>query len=226
MGGSTTALPRTAAQDMFADPAETRAGRLPDGAATWTRLADADDLSAVNALHSRCSRQSLTSRYLTGRGRLSAREWRALISPSAGFSWVTHPADDPGRIIAVTHVLRTEGTPGLRPAREPGTGAVELALLIDDAWQSRGLGSALARQAVAVARQCGHSAVHALLMADNRPALALAHALGAVVTPQGSQCTVELSLTRHARTTTRLPSTATAGAGVGVGVGVRVTSVG
>jgi GNAT superfamily N-acetyltransferase len=162
-------------------------------------------------LHARCSRQSLILRYLTGRRRLSAVEWRALAAPSAGLTWVTHPADDPARVIAVTHVLRTERTPGPSPARDAGRGPAELALLVDDAWQSRGLGSALAGQAVTVARQHGHSELHALVLSDNRPALALAHLLGAAVTSQGGQCAVTLPLTRHDETVPRRDPAADAG---------------
>ncbi|WP_395575079.1 GNAT family N-acetyltransferase [Streptomyces sp. BK79] len=171
--------------------------RLRNGATTRTRLATIGDLPSVNALHTRSSRRSLTLRYLTGRQCLSAAEWRALTAPSAGLTWVTHPAGDPGRVIAVTHVLHTDRTPGFHPARGADHGPAELALLIDDAWQARGLGSVLARRAVAIARQRGHNELHALVLSENRPALALARVLGAVVTTQGTQCTVRLSLTRQ-----------------------------
>ncbi|WP_308408782.1 GNAT family N-acetyltransferase [Streptomyces sp. AC627_RSS907] len=184
---------------------------LRDGATTRTRLAATGDLPSVNALHARCSRQSLVLRYLSGRRRLSAAEWRVLTSPAAGLTWVTHPADEPDRVIAVTHVLHTERTPGLPPDRDAGPGPAELALLVDDVWQCRGLGSALTRQAVTVARQQGHSELHALVLADNRPALALARSLGATVTSQGSQCTVRLSLTRWDGTAPRLLRGADAG---------------
>jgi GNAT superfamily N-acetyltransferase len=202
MGGPTAwSPPYAAVRDTYAHPAGSGTATdwtslLRDGATTRTRLAATGDLPSVNALHARCSPQSLVLRYLTGRRHLSAAEWRTLVAPPAGLTWVTHPADEPDRVIAVTHVLHI-GTPGLGRAREAGPGPAELALLVDDIWQNRGLGAALTRQAVTVARQRGHSELHALVLADNRPALALARSLGATVTPEGSQCTVRLSLTRR-----------------------------
>ncbi|MBT2413293.1 GNAT family N-acetyltransferase [Streptomyces sp. ISL-12] len=203
MGGATTGSLRNAAvRGTAVPPAEpdTATGwatRLRDGATTRTRLAANGDLPYVNALHARCSRQSLMLRYLSGRQRLTAAEWRALAAPSAGLTWVTHPAGAPGHVVAVTHVLYTDRTPGSSAAGEAGRGPAELALLIDDTWQSRGLGTALVTRAVAVARQRGHGELHALVLSDNRPALALARVLGGVVTPQGSQCTVRLPLPRR-----------------------------
>lgn len=218
-GGPTARSPRSrysAVRDASARPAGTGTAAgwtsvLRDGATTRTRLAAIGDLSSVNALHARCSQQSLVLRYLTGRQGLSAAEWRVLTSPAASVTWVTHPADEPGRVIAVTHVLHTERAAEPFPVRDAEPGPAELALLIEDVWQNRGLGSALTRQAVIVARQRGHSELHALVLADNRPALALARSLGTVVTSQGSQCTVRLSLTRRDETAPRPRRSADAG---------------
>ncbi|MEU7467537.1 GNAT family N-acetyltransferase [Streptomyces sp. NPDC044984] len=206
MGSPTTLSPGDGAvqavpgrPDAGAGPATGWTTRLHDGTTTHTRLAAAGDLPSVNALHARCSQRSLVRRYLTGRRGLSSAEWRALTSPSAGLTWVTQPADEPGCVIAVTHVLCAAGT----SARGSGAGPAELALLVDDGWQSRGLGSELVRRMVGIARQRGHDELHALVLAENRPALALAHLFGAVVVPQGSQCTVRLTLTRQSESSPR-----------------------
>lgn len=53
--------------------------------------------------------------------------------------------------------------------REPGT--AELAVVVDDSWQGRGLGSRLLLGAASLARLHGYSTVTALVLADNVPAI-------------------------------------------------------
>jgi RimJ/RimL family protein N-acetyltransferase len=133
---------------------------LTDGTLTRTRKAGPVDLGLVQALHRRCSPNSRALRYHVGKPGLSRAEWRWLSDPERGTALVTTLAQGSGRIIAMTNIMRT---------REQGVG--ELAILIEDAWQSKGLGTALVAHAAAVARRDGYSALIAAVAAVNSPML-------------------------------------------------------
>jgi RimJ/RimL family protein N-acetyltransferase len=107
---------------------------------TVTRTAQLADLPAVNALHARCSLATTYARYRCARRSLERREWARLVHPAAGLTWVTGPAEQPELVIAVTHLLKT-GKPGVS----------ELAVLVEDSWQGRGIGTRLATEALAAA---------------------------------------------------------------------------
>ncbi|MFE9773400.1 GNAT family N-acetyltransferase [Streptomyces sp. NPDC005931] len=133
---------------------------LTDGATTRTREAAAVDLAPVQELHRRCSPGSRALRYHSGRSGISCAEWRQLADPERGTTLVTTPAEQENHIIAVTNVMHTE---------QQGVG--ELAILVEDAWQARGLGTALAEHAAAVARDEGHHTLTASVVAGNEPML-------------------------------------------------------
>ncbi|MFD6523838.1 GNAT family N-acetyltransferase [Streptomyces diastaticus] len=101
-----------------------------------TRPATLDDFDAVNALHNRCSLETRFARYQAARRSLRRGEFHHLTRPDLGLTWVTHPEDDPQRLIATTSLVRTT---------EPST--AELGIMIEDPWQSRGLGTTLAQYA-------------------------------------------------------------------------------
>ncbi len=77
---------------------------------------------------------------------------------------MTAPAERTDHIIAMTNVMRTH---------QQGVG--ELAILVEDAWQARGLGTALAEHAATLARREGHHTLTAAVVASNKPML---HVLG------------------------------------------------
>jgi GNAT superfamily N-acetyltransferase len=133
---------------------------LTDGTATRTREAVPVDLVPVQELHRRCSPGSRALRYNAGRSGLSPAEWRRLSSPERGTTLVTTPAGRTDHIIAMTNVMRTD---------QQGVG--ELAILVEDAWQARGLGTALAAHAAIVARREGHHTLAAAVSASNTPML-------------------------------------------------------
>lgn len=132
----------------------TRSGRV-----TVTRRAEAADLAAVNAMHGRCSPQTLFSRYQTGRFR-------------QGMSWVTSPENRPDVVVAITHLLQT----GV-------DGRGELALLVEDGWQDVGLGTALARWALSQAPLSGVRQAMVVTTRDNRRMTAICNSLSAHVEP-------------------------------------------
>jgi N-acetylglutamate synthase-like GNAT family acetyltransferase len=128
------------------------------------RAADRRDLDAARELHGRCSARSLRSRY-HGPLRDADRYLDHLLDRRFGRSlgvW----AD--GRLIALGHLLRDPAEPA----------AAELALLVEDAWQHRGVGAALACELLADAHDQGLREVWALAQTANDAMLATMRGLG------------------------------------------------
>jgi RimJ/RimL family protein N-acetyltransferase len=146
-----------------------------------TRPAVASDLAAVNAMHGRCTPDTVYSRYQTVRSGLSEREWERLIRPGHGLGWVTTPIDAPDTVVAVTHLLRGDTA-----------GCGELALLVEDDWQNVGLGTALTRQVLSRAADLGMSAVMVLTSPSNRRMNAICRALGARPAPPSGSHAAEI----------------------------------
>jgi GNAT superfamily N-acetyltransferase len=112
------------------------------------RAAGPGDREAARGLHRRCSARSLRSRY-HGPVRDSDRYLGHLLDQRFGRSlgvWAE------GRLIALGHLLRDPAEPD----------AAELALLVEDGWQRRGLGSALAGELLSAARAQGLRQIWAL----------------------------------------------------------------
>lgn len=141
---------------------------------TVTRSAALDDFDAVNELHERCSLQTRFARYLAARRSLSLSEFVHLTRPDRSLTWVTHPKDDPDKIIATMNLVRTAEA-----------NAAELGIMIEDAWQSRGLGTSLVQFARTQARGFGCSSIVVLTSSDNVRVLKIMRSLGRLAV-QGS----------------------------------------
>lgn len=135
---------------------------LPDGTELTLRTARRADLTELQAMHARCSDGSLRHRYHGGAPRLAR-----LLEPSRATTLLaTLPAGDGGeRIVAMANLVG-EGDLG------------EVALLVEDGWQRRGLGTALLRRLMWLAREAGYAAVAATARADNAGLLRTLHRLG------------------------------------------------
>ncbi|WP_416974628.1 GNAT family N-acetyltransferase [Streptomyces sp. 4F14] len=138
-----------------------------------TRTAVPDDLDAANLMHLRSSAQSRFARYHSARQTVAPREWAHLCDPSQGTTMITVPQDEPARVIAVTHLMRTP-VPHIR----------ELGILVEDSWQQQGLGTVLVQYTVDLART--HTldcrGITAMTGSGNRPVLAILRRLNARVT--------------------------------------------
>lgn len=160
-----------------ADPL-TREFSLADGAPLRGRAVGYGDEAAVRALHHRCSPTTRRGRYFLARRDLTTRMWRAFCDPARGLTLVVEAGAPDGRghsqdgapVIALGHLLYT-----LDP------GVAELALMVEDAWQGRGLGTALARWLIELARDRGVAVVHASVLADNIRMRELLTRLGAAM---------------------------------------------
>lgn len=87
------------------------------------------DVEAVAALHERCSMRTLFSRYHSGMSTVPRRWLHRLLDPVRGTSLVVVRGD---QVIALGQLIHT-GLPG----------CAEVSLLVEDAWQRRGVGSEL-----------------------------------------------------------------------------------
>ncbi|BCY14276.1 GNAT family N-acetyltransferase [Actinoplanes sp. L3-i22] len=141
---------------------ETVTFMVPDGAEVILRPAGAEDLAAVRELHDHSSAGTLRRRYLAGGSPTEAR-LRRLLEPAGG---VTLLAVAPGgRVVAMASLL-AEGDLG------------EIAVLVEDDWQRRGLGTALLRRLRAHAERAGFAALVAHTGADNVAMLRTLRRLG------------------------------------------------
>lgn len=130
-----------------------------------TRAADVHDFEAVRAMHGRCSAESRVRRYWTTAPEFSRTHWHRLALPERG---VTVVAQDGDRIVAMANVLYLEKA-----------GQAELAFLVEDAWQSRGVGTRLARQTLERCRADGLHTVFARVDVTNTRMHRLMRGLGA-----------------------------------------------
>src|SRR5262249_23544556 len=130
---------------------------LPGGDEATLRLGGVEDLDAVLELHARCSDTSRYRRYLAAGAGPRPVQLRRRRAPQRGYSLGVEVdgAAEP-QLVAVANVV-LDGT------------EAELGLLVEDAWQGRGLGTALLRRAARLAIADGVEALHAHTHADNAP---------------------------------------------------------
>ena len=127
---------------------------IKDGT-VWIRLAQPVDADAVMAMHDRSSEDTRYRRYV------SLAQWREvqlrrLAGGHRGASLVV--VADSGDVIALGNVV---------PERAGQSHAAEIALLVEDAYQGRGVGLALLRHLVRMAHDLGFSEVMAETLTDN-----------------------------------------------------------
>ncbi|MFF1834541.1 GNAT family N-acetyltransferase [Streptomyces sp. NPDC058231] len=134
---------------------------LPEGNEITVRRADSNDLAAARAMHDRCSEQTLRLRY-HGPVRDADRYLDHLLSPRFGRTLTVQTAS--GRMVALGHLL-WDGD------------ETEVALLVEDDWQRRGIGSELLRRLVALAIEAGCESVYAVTQASNTGMVAAMRAL-------------------------------------------------
>ena len=122
----------------------------------WIRLARPDDADAVVAMHERCSERTRYLRYLQ-----SVSEWRGLNLRwlSGGHRGATLVAmSEAGVIVGLGHVF---------PDESSGTRAAEIAVIIQDDYQHRGLGTRLTRHLLELSEHLGIQEVVGTVLAEN-----------------------------------------------------------
>ncbi|WP_219465796.1 GNAT family N-acetyltransferase [Nonomuraea rhizosphaerae] len=138
-------------------PAERAAGepvvRLADGEEVTVRPLTSIYREAVRDLHDRCSPEARRFRYFTSMPALPERMFERLVDRGRGHSLV---AGHDGQVVAMANLMFT-----------PDPGIAEMAFLVEDRWQGRGLGTAMARMLVREARDLGYAEVKATMLSDN-----------------------------------------------------------
>ncbi|WP_406283669.1 GNAT family N-acetyltransferase [Embleya sp. NBC_00896] len=132
------------------------------------RPARAEDAAEVRAMHERCTPETRRLRYFTSAPRLPESALARLLVPRDGVSLVAVAPD--GSIGALATLFH--------PADER---VGELALLVEDAWQGHGLGTALLCALVDEAAARGLTGLRAHVLPWNRRMLALFDRAGLVV---------------------------------------------
>jgi GNAT superfamily N-acetyltransferase len=160
---------------------------LPDGAELLVRPATGDDTEGVRGLHARSSAASRRLRYPgSGHPHADAR-LRRLLEPAGGLTLLarhTDPRTGAEQVVAMANLL-AEGD------------LAEVALLVEDAWQRRGIGTALLRRLLAYADRSGFAAVVAHTGADNTAMLHTLRRIGDGSTDRdGPLVSVTLPLTQ------------------------------
>ncbi|GAA0356176.1 GNAT family N-acetyltransferase [Streptomyces blastmyceticus] len=134
---------------------------LPEGNEITVRRAGLGDLDAAREMHERCSPATLSRRYHGPVGDAD-RYLRHLLSPRFGRTLAAYTAS--GRLVALGHLL-WDGE------------ETEISLLVEDAWQRRGVGGELLGRLVAMAADAGCESVYAVTQASNTAMVAAMRAL-------------------------------------------------
>ncbi|MEV6164549.1 GNAT family N-acetyltransferase [Streptomyces sp. NPDC052052] len=162
---------------------------LPEGRAITVRRADRSDLEAARAMHDRCSEQTLRLRY-HGPVRDADRYLDHLLSPRFGRTLAVQT--ESGRLVALGHLL-WDGD------------ETEVALLVEDAWQRRGIGSELLRRLVGLAVETGCESVYAVTQASNTGMVAAMRALSLPLDYQVEEGTLVITARLDATPVRSLP---------------------
>ncbi|WP_241845087.1 GNAT family N-acetyltransferase [Streptomyces silvensis] len=135
---------------------------LPEGPDITVSRADAGDLQAAKDMHERCSKRTLGMRY-HGPVNDADRYLNHLLSPRFGRTLAARTAS--GRIVGLGHLL-WDGD------------ETEIALLVEDEWQRRGIGGELLGRLVTMAIEAGCDSAYAVTQSSNTGMVAAMRGLG------------------------------------------------
>ncbi|MGK5728164.1 GNAT family N-acetyltransferase [Streptomyces sp. URMC 124] len=164
---------------------------LPEGNAITVRRADAGDLPAARAMHERCSPATLSQRYHGPVGDAD-RYLRHLLSPRFGRTLAAYTAT--GRLVGLGHLL-WDGD------------ETEVALLVEDEWQRRGVGGELLGRLVELAVEAGCGSVYAVTRSSNTGMVAAMRALGLPLDYQVEEGTLVITVRLSPSPVPALPPT-------------------
>ncbi len=126
------------------------------GGTVWIRLSRPEDAEAVAAMHERCSERTRYRRYLRGAG-----QWR-----DVALRWLTG-GHRGATVVAMSEEGVIVGLGNVFPdAQEDGV-AAEIAVIVEDAYQGRGIGTRLVRHMIVLAERLGFEELVATVLAEN-----------------------------------------------------------
>jgi RimJ/RimL family protein N-acetyltransferase len=129
---------------------------LTDDTTVWVRLARPEDTWAVEDLHQRASEQSIYQRYFTPKNTWREENLRRVSGGHRGATLVV--TDRAHHVIALCNIF---------PESEDNTDSGEIAILVDDSWHRRGLGSMLIRHSEEIGERLGFRRLVAYVLANN-----------------------------------------------------------
>ncbi|SFR20680.1 Acetyltransferase (GNAT) family protein [Lentzea waywayandensis] len=172
--------------DLVDAPAPSmRALLTDDGAALVLRPGSASDEDAVAGLHARCSMRTMFNRYHSGMRTVPRRWLHRLLSPPRGTTIVGQCGD---QVVALGQLIHT-GTPD----------CAEVSLLVEDAWQRRGVGAALLDALASDARAAGYSELVAWCLPSETALVRTAARAGLAATTRREDGLLRVSITPRAR---------------------------
>jgi RimJ/RimL family protein N-acetyltransferase len=154
------------------EPPKPRRGErltLADGADIEIRPLERGDRGALAGAVARLSERSRYLRFASPKPRLSERELDTLTELDR------HSSDALVATDPITGDILGVGRFAALPDEE---GAVDVAVTVGDRWQGRGLGSALLARLIERARDEGHLALHATVLAENTASIAMLRRAG------------------------------------------------
>ncbi|OLF08236.1 GNAT family N-acetyltransferase [Actinophytocola xanthii] len=137
---------------------------LPTGTELTVRRAVAGDVPAILAMHDRCSERSRRRRYLAGGARPSVADLTDMLG-RAGACTLVAEVPERREVVAMANLV-------------PDADRAEAALLVEDAWQRRGIGTVLLRRLTAAANGRSGTA-YAVTEVTNTAMLRTLHRVGA-----------------------------------------------
>jgi RimJ/RimL family protein N-acetyltransferase len=148
---------------------EYRTLALADGTCVTVREIQAEDAPTLQRLVGRLSERTIRLRYFGSMKRLSddMAQRFAEVDGKDRFALVALDPEDEEEIIAV-----------VRYDREGDTNRAEYAALVEDRFQSLGLGHSLTRALIQAARERGIGDFEALILPENKGMISLLHSLG------------------------------------------------
>jgi RimJ/RimL family protein N-acetyltransferase len=142
---------------------------LRDGTALTLRPIVPGDRGGLAALFARLTPQSRRLRFLGPKAKLTAAELTFLSEVDQARHGAVAAIDErDGAIVGVARYVCLSDRPD----------TADVAVVVDDAWQGRGIGTALARRALRGAQASGVTLIIASTLAENRAAHALLERFG------------------------------------------------
>lgn len=134
---------------------------LADGTEIVTRLARPEDTGPVEALHERCSPESLYQRYFTPKNSWREENLRRISGGHRGVTLVVtngQESDGDDRVVAIGNVF---------PLDPKDATLAEIALLVEDSMQGRGVGRLLLSHLIETTPRLGFFEIVAFVLAGN-----------------------------------------------------------